>query len=186
MQAGDGRVPNRSQVVPIIGPSKAGMTPAVHYLWVHDLVQDICTKDLDRILGPKRRNGAAAAELMNRFVGDPAYGRLLVDVGSAQLVGQEFVACLKALPGYPASVAVLWCDEATFRRRNSSRIKPSLYYGDGPVSELWDAAREAGRLLDTSGEEAPDRWGMALARIVNEILAGQEAAEQGDEADEAW
>jgi hypothetical protein len=68
-------------------------------------------------------------------------------------------------------VAILWCDEATFRRRNSSRIDPRLYYGDSPLVQLWDAARGAGRLVDTSGAEAPDEWGPELARIVNEILA---------------
>jgi hypothetical protein len=121
-------------------------------------------------LARKRRNGALAAGLIDSWVNDPAYGRLLVDVGAAQL-GPELVACLRALPGYPATVAVLWCDEQTFRRRNSRRIKPDPYYGNGPIPELWVAARAAGRLVDTSGDDVPAEWARTLARILNAILA---------------
>jgi hypothetical protein len=161
----------RRQGVPVIGPSKAGMTPAVQYLWLNDLVPSIDCKDLDRVLGPKRRNGSAAAEAVRRFMTDPRYGRLLIDVGSAQLVKPELPAYLKSLPGYPHSVAALWCDEATFFRRNGGKIKAQLYYGESPLVELWDSARAVGRLVDTSGEDAPDRWGEELAVIVNAILA---------------
>jgi hypothetical protein len=147
------------------------MTPAFQRLWLDDLVPAIDCKDMDRILGPKRRNGAAAAELLQTFVSDPRYGRLLVDVGSAQLVAPDLPAALRSLPEYPHSVAVLWCDEATFRRRNGARIKPELYYGDSPLGEMWAAARAAGRLVDTSGDEAPQTWARKLADVVNAILA---------------
>jgi hypothetical protein len=150
-------------VVPVIGPSKAGMTPAIQQLWLNDLVPAIDCKDMDRILGSRRRNGAAAAELLQAFVSDPRYGRLLVDVGSAQLIRPELPAALRSLTRYPHSVAVLWCDEATFRRRNSPGIKPELYYGNSPLVQMWEAARGARRLVDTSGDESPQAWARKLA-----------------------
>jgi hypothetical protein len=158
-------------IIPVIGPPKAGMTPAVQYLWLHDLVPSVDCKDLDGILGTRHRShGERAIALLDGWVKAPPAGRLIVDVGAAQLLAPQFVSYVLSLPDYPSSVAVMWCDEATSCRRhgNASDVRP--YYTSTTLVGLWDAARAAGRVVDTSGDESPERWAKALARVVGGIL----------------
>ena len=157
-------------IIPVFGPPKAGMTPAVQYLWLHDLVPAVDCKDMDGGLGKRRHsNGSRAIELFDGILQNPPSDRVLVDIGAAQLMAPEFVEYLRSCSAYPHSV-VMWCDEATSRRRHGGGGELGRYYGAGPLVPLWESARAAGRLVDTSGEEVPERWARDLACIVKGIL----------------
>jgi hypothetical protein len=157
-------------IIPVFGPPKAGMTPAVQYLWLHDLVLAVECRDMDGALGKRwRSNGPRAIEMFEGILKNPPSDRVLVDIGAAQLMAPEFVDYLTSSSAYPSSV-VMWCDEPTSRRRHGGGSELHRYFGAGPLDALWETARVAGRVVDTSGEEVPERWARDLAEIVSRIL----------------
>jgi hypothetical protein len=160
-------------VIPIVGPSKAGKTETTRRLIADGILTTIERLDLDEVLGSSHRgDGDEAVRIVDAYSVEGSLRHVIVDVGAGQLVSPIFKSYLRSFPGYPRSVVVLWCDEATFRRRhgNNAHNEVGRYYGASSLQEFWKAARASGRLVDTSGPYEPAIWARELGSVVEHML----------------
>jgi hypothetical protein len=161
-------------LIPVIGPPKAGMTPTVQRLWLDDLIPSVQCKDFDGVLKKRNRsNGAEAIALMELCKKSAQSECILVDVGAAQLIAQDFLTYLTSMSEYPKSVAVVWCDEETSVRRHGNAAEVRPYYASKPLTDLWTHARVEKRLIDTSGNEDPAQWAQELANLIQHMSVGK-------------
>ena len=160
-------------LIPIVGPSKAGKTETTRHLLANNILTCVDRIDLDEDLGPcSRGDGDAAIRIIEAHHVECSPRHRLVDVGAGQLISGGFQSYLRSCSGYPRSVVVIWCDEATFRQRHGSNADNEVgrYYGVSSLNSFWDAARACGHLVDTSGGYAPATWAGQLAGILRQIL----------------
>jgi hypothetical protein len=160
-------------VIPIVGPSKAGKTETTRRLIADGILTPIERIDLDEALGSSHRgDGDEAVRILHAYSVEGSLRHVLVDVGAGQLVSPIFESYLRNFSGYPRSVVVIWCDEATFRQRHASNAHNEVgrYYGASLLQDFWNAARASGRLVDTSGPYAPTIWARELGSVVGQML----------------
>lgn len=161
----------------VVGPSRAGKTAATKALTAEPkafgMSQPMIRIDLDEVLGSERRGiGRKAIEYCQSI--DPNENTIvLVDVGAGQLVSSEFRAYLRQLPSYPDAVVVVDCGEETFRRRHGTNAVNEVgrYYGEGSLEPLWIEAAESARIVDSSGQDAPEEWARTLGVVIRRAAA---------------
>ena len=163
-----------AMLIPIVGPSKAGKTETTRRLMADRFLTPIELIDLDEALGPSNRgDGDEAVRIVQCHSAERTRRHVLVDVGAGQLVSPVFESYLRSFVGYPRSVVAIWCDEDTFRQRHGSNADNEVgrYYGaTSSLPDLWNSARAAGRLVDSSGPYAPAIWARELGTIVAQMI----------------
>jgi hypothetical protein len=152
------------RVVAIVGPSRAGKTTLLDMLRENAAMLELANSpellDLDVELGEgDRSNVSRAADLVHSY---PNRGGqyLLVNVGAGQTVWPQFRTFLQNEPAL--TLVAIWCDEPTFLSRHSAKSELQNNY-NRELCDLWQACRDAGRLVDTS---RPITQGQSLAELV--------------------